>query len=386
VNRGGGRILGGDGTAGRNGGNVTITAKGFVDNEGTIASGNAGAGGTDGEVKLDATKVYNRGTIKGGKSSTHTDRANAVLGDVTIVADSMVIACGDSIVLGDSLHFRGRIIVVRDVNWGIVQADHAIEFFTTADGLLDFSGTHQEAIYCNGGPTKIFSDSIIAPPEGLNYIFHPDPGIHPADTTLVGGYISENHLFSFAGATDTFSLTMQNQSTASKVLSYAVRSTRGWITPMSGSTALLSPFAFANLSMHCSVPANTPAGVVDTVRTTISISTTFADTAYSTVTSLGPVVSVEPIKLMAAEHSLSQNYPNPFNPSTIINYQLPTNSHVTLKVFDVLGREVATLVNEVKSAGKYEVEFNAKLLSSGVYLYRLSAMDFVQTRKFMVIR
>jgi photosystem II stability/assembly factor-like uncharacterized protein len=83
---------------------------------------------------------------------------------------------------------------------------------------------------------------------------------------------------------------------------------------------------------------------------------------------------------------LAQNYPNPFNPTTTINYQLSTNSHVTLKVFDVLGREVATLVNETKEPGRYEVEFNAEHLASGIYLYRLTGAGFTQTKKMILIR
>ena len=72
--------------------------------------------------------------------------------------------------------------------------------------------------------------------------------------------------------------------------------------------------------------------------------------------------------------ALHQNYPNPFNPSTIIRYELPTTSHVTLKIFDLLGREVALLVDEEKQAGVYQVTFNAHSLSNGVYFYRLSAV------------
>jgi hypothetical protein len=89
---------------------------------------------------------------------------------------------------------------------------------------------------------------------------------------------------------------------------------------------------------------------------------------------------------MPREFALYQNYPNPFNPTTTISYQLPTNSHVTLKVFDVLGREVATLVDEVQEAGYKHVEFRADGLASGVYLYRLQAGGFNETKKMLVVR
>ncbi len=84
------------------------------------------------------------------------------------------------------------------------------------------------------------------------------------------------------------------------------------------------------------------------------------------------------------EFKLEQNYPNPFNPSTAISYQLPAQSFVTLKIFDVLGREISTLVDELKSAGKYEVEFNGSNLSTGVYIYRLAAGNFVSTKKMIL--
>jgi predicted GH43/DUF377 family glycosyl hydrolase len=83
---------------------------------------------------------------------------------------------------------------------------------------------------------------------------------------------------------------------------------------------------------------------------------------------------------------LAQNYPNPFNPTTVIRYQLPVASEVKLVVFDILGRQVTELVNERKSAGTYEVKFDAGRLASGVYLYRLTAGSFVQTRKMLVIK
>ncbi len=84
--------------------------------------------------------------------------------------------------------------------------------------------------------------------------------------------------------------------------------------------------------------------------------------------------------------SLEQNYPNPFNPSTTINYQVPVNGLVTLKVFNVVGQEVATLVNEVQQASGYQASFDASKLSSGIYFYTLRAGNFVQTKKMMLLK
>jgi hypothetical protein len=84
--------------------------------------------------------------------------------------------------------------------------------------------------------------------------------------------------------------------------------------------------------------------------------------------------------------SLEQNYPNPFNPSTTIRYELPRASHVTLTVYDLLGREVATLIDDVEEPGYKSVEWNAASVASGVYLYRLKAGSFVQTRKMTILK
>ncbi len=83
-------------------------------------------------------------------------------------------------------------------------------------------------------------------------------------------------------------------------------------------------------------------------------------------------------------YSLEYNYPNPFNPSTYIVYDIPTDGLVVLKVYDVLGREVKTLVNEYKKAGRYKVRFSGKNLASGIYIYNLTSRDFSQTRKMVL--
>ncbi len=92
------------------------------------------------------------------------------------------------------------------------------------------------------------------------------------------------------------------------------------------------------------------------------------------------------VEIAPSGFSLSQNYPNPFNPSTAISYQLPANSFATLKVYDVLGGEIVTLVNEEKPAGLYEVEFDASEFGSGVYFYQLKAGSFIETKKMVLLR
>jgi len=87
-----------------------------------------------------------------------------------------------------------------------------------------------------------------------------------------------------------------------------------------------------------------------------------------------------------SEFALLQNYPNPFNPTTKISWQSPVNSRQTLKVFDILGNEVATLVDEEMEAGYHSVDFNGSNLSSGVYFYRVQSGSFIDTKKMILLR
>ena len=108
---------------------------------------------------------------------------------------------------------------------------------------------------------------------------------------------------------------------------------------------------------------------------------------------LNPVSVEQNNSLIPQNFALEQNYPNPFNPTTTIKYTIPNvtlsgveGSRVLLKVYDVLGNEIATLVNEEKPAGNYKVEFNASNLASGIYFYRLQAGSFVETKKMILLR
>jgi hypothetical protein len=99
-------------------------------------------------------------------------------------------------------------------------------------------------------------------------------------------------------------------------------------------------------------------------------------------------VGIQNISSVADNYSLSQNYPNPFNPTTKINFSLPKNEFVTLKVYDVLGNEVANLVNQNLTSGQYTVDFNAAEfnVSSGVFYYKLMTNSFTEVKKMMLIK
>jgi hypothetical protein len=99
-----------------------------------------------------------------------------------------------------------------------------------------------------------------------------------------------------------------------------------------------------------------------------------------------PATEVSEVNSIPNQFTLRQNYPNPFNPTTVVGFQLPAASDVRLAVYDLLGREVAVPVNERKAPGTYEVKFDGSGLASGVYLYRLSAGSFVQSRKFVLLK
>lgn len=100
----------------------------------------------------------------------------------------------------------------------------------------------------------------------------------------------------------------------------------------------------------------------------------------------GFITNIGGVTLTPNEFKLSQNFPNPFNPVTNISFTIPTQSQVTLKVYDIIGNEIATLVNEVKQEGVYSISFDAKNLASGYYFYRLNAGEFSETMKMVLLK
>jgi hypothetical protein len=165
----------------------------------------------------------------------------------------------------------------------------------------------------------------------------------------------------------------------------------------SGNT-ILPPFSGPGLLLHFENPTDPPTVIADCLtRPSSMVLDKKSGKLYVTeiagrVVSLG-ISSALPKSgsskfagVSPEEFSLEQNYPNPFNPSTSIQYRVSSTSNVSLKVYDVLGNEVATLVNEEKPAGSYEVKFDASGLSSGIYFYKLQSGSFVETKKMLLLK
>ena len=104
------------------------------------------------------------------------------------------------------------------------------------------------------------------------------------------------------------------------------------------------------------------------------------------VLKVGNSVGINEYNNTADVYSLGQNYPNPFNPKTIIRYSISENNFVNLKVYDILGNEVSELVNKKQTAGNYQIEFNGESLSSGIYFYRLTSGEFVETKRMILLK
>jgi hypothetical protein len=128
---------------------------------------------------------------------------------------------------------------------------------------------------------------------------------------------------------------------------------------------------------------------IDSLKLVIFVQSSGSKTVYQSETiefSELVWVSIDDEIIKPSEFKLEQNYPNPFNPSTIIRYHIPQDGIVTLKVYDILGSEVATLVNEQKTSGRYEVNFDASRLASGVYIYKLQAGSYIGSKKMLLVK
>ena len=154
-------------------------------------------------------------------------------------------------------------------------------------------------------------------------------------------------------------------------------------------TLSANTFQFTDESLYLSIPGG-QAGTDVQYYVTAVYNTNNETSPTNTVTINVQGSSIEKktnfVSFFVTDYGLWQNYPNPFNPTTKISYQIPVASQVSIKVFDVLGNEVRTLVNEVKPEGYYEIEFKADNIPSGIYFYKMQTRNFTAVNKMILMR
>lgn len=145
-------------------------------------------------------------------------------------------------------------------------------------------------------------------------------------------------------------------------------------------------FKFSDMGLSFGQPGSWATDIAVDSRNNLWMATDWGILEFNEYGLNSGTTGIENTKEIPVSFALSQNYPNPFNPTTVIKYQIPKESFVTIKVYDILGRELNTLVNEQKSTGSYEVSFNASSLTSGVYFYKITAGSYTSIKKMVLLK
>ena len=235
-------------------------------------------------------------------------------------------------------------------------------------GITDF-GTTSSSIFINDLNKPSFSSALIDVKVLIDTVLHTSVG--DLIFTLTHNAITDTIIYEAGGAGDNFINTNLSDDAETPIAS-ATSPFTGIYKPYQP----LSIFAGSDpngewvLEIYDGATDNT--GTLEAWGLALSYQTTTGNTSND---------NVQP-----TTYKLENNYPNPFNPTTTIKYQIPELSFISLKVFDVLGNEILTLVETEKPVGTYEVEFDATNLSSGIYFYRIQAGSFVETKKMILLR
>jgi len=257
-----------------------------------------------------------------------------------------------------------------------IAADGVSLWYSTAGGAVDFSGTHtQNAIWCDGG-SSIHGDQITAPPEGLGYIFNPDPDSLPADTTVLGVWVSGAEASGAPGTADSAVVLMQNLSTGAHTLQYSFWSARAWVEPAGGGVGPLVPFAVCSLFVHFVVPAGAEPGNQDTVFLVVSIGPAYAETCLSTITCTG-----EPPGTREQSQGPVSGWfrvQSPFKGRAAAVYELAARSLVSVVVYDAVGRQVRVLLRGFAEPGRGTLKWDGKdesgrVMPAGAYVLRFES-------------
>ena len=299
-------------------------------------------------------------------------------------------------------YYYGGLINFNEINWSVYRSRLPNDYVTsvaidlsgnkwigTDKGLVKFDGTNWTTYNTSNSrlPNNYVSSIAIDGNDTLWIGTDPYGNLSP----YVGGGLAKFH-----DTTWTTYDTLNSKLPHNAITTIAIdRSGNKWIGTkylMNGAYTLtgggLVKFDGTNWTTYTTSNSGLPDNFVHSITIDGSGNKWIGTNGGLAVYKEGGVVSVKemPSKIIPKAFTLFQNYPNPFNPSTSISFNLPSRSYVSLKVFDILGREVATLVSEMLFAGEHSRQWNASNMSSGIYFYRMQAGSFVETKKLVLLR
>ena len=373
--------------------NVNMSTAGT--NSGAIATDRGGGtlivtGGTVTTSGKDSPGIYSTGTITVADATiTATGAEGAVIEGLNTVNLTNVNLKGGAQTYGGALIVQS---MSGDASTGTSTFIMNNGSFTATQGPLFFVTNNSADIKLTGVSLSVASGTLIDAAGTSRWGTTGKNGglvTFVADRQTLNGNIVIDSYSTFNGTLkDTSVLTgaINNANTASSA-ALTMDATSSWT--LTGDSYL------ASLSNSAGISGTTVANITGNghnvyYNSSLSANSYLGGSSYTLVNggklTPGTTTDVKGISTLPTNWNLNQNYPNPFNPSTVIGYQVPKTGQVGLRVFDILGREVAVLVNGSQQAGSYSVSFNAKNLPSGTYVYRISGDNFSMAKKMLLVK
>ncbi|MFH1197460.1 MAG: T9SS type A sorting domain-containing protein [bacterium] len=407
-----GTIQGGNGAPGMGGDNIYFHTDDFR-NRGFINAGLPGNGFIDpgGNVSVFSNKIDNAGVIYSPFSEIsflcQVFRHNPVFNDSpkksAYNSSDMVLPMSEFFKIeADAVFIEGK-----ELSFGNMGAFGSgttligtqsiyVSNTNNENAFMDFSENNFAGTIVSENLISFLSNNLIEPAGGLANLCSIPPQINAGGTDSYGGLILAEDFSDSSGISGQIEAFFKNQCSFAKDFSYSISSVLGWVEPVTAQTGMVESWDIFTFSLDYEITENLAETTVDTVSIEVIMSEFSTLKKSILITGIpGGTVSVEDnINELPNDFYLYQNYPNPFNPTTTIKYALPavetgyipSLQHVSLKIFDILGREVATLVEAEKPAGTYSITWNAESLPSGVYFYKLTSGNFTDVKKMILLR
>ena len=380
-----GTIKGGNATSDGegDGGSVTIACTNHEGDGNIIGGDGSDNGGLGGNVMIGASGEFLIwGMLSGGYSFGGWGKDDPVAADMFLTADTIIIAPNDHFISGGNIHITGKVIRIADIdNFAGLIGELGIEINTTAEGYLDLSELHTEsAVFAASGNISIYSDNIIEPSEGINFVMDPDPQVNGANTNIIGASVSSGmHAYSAPAENGIIEVRIQNQSTTAQTLHYTFSSNLDWVSTTNGSSDLLEPFEMAILEIPFTIPGNIEERTSDLVDISISIGGEELATGTAEITAIPDLIIGINNKPSQNQQLSLQLYPNPVT-GDFVHFELSEAQAGEYFIFNTKGQEIQTGI----LAKSKKQNINIEQLQSGWYILEVKTDGQVMKAKLIL--